>query len=248
MLKTICAAISILCLLLSCKKPERTTYRYVPSNPVTPNTNPVVLPDTGGVKTFLALGDSYTIGQSVAVRDRFPVQTVSLLNSLNILFSQPEIIAQTGWTTGHLLSAIGSTPPSKPRYDIVSLLIGVNNQYQRRTQDEYSQQFTTLLEIAIRYAGNNKRRVFVLSIPDYSVTPFASNSNTVQIAAEIDAFNAINRQIALQYNVNYLDITGYTRMAATDPSLVANDGLHPSGIEYAVWARHLVPAIRAVLQ
>jgi lysophospholipase L1-like esterase len=245
MLKTIVASISILCLLLSCQKPEAT---YVPSNPVIPNNNPVVPSDTSLIRTYLALGDSYTIGQSVAINERFPVQAVTLLSSLHIKFSQPEIIAQTGWTTGNLLSAIGNTPPSKPSYDIVSLLIGVNNQYQHRTQDEYLQEFTVLLNKSIQYAGNNKRRVFVLSIPDYSVAPFANNSNTAQIAGEIDAFNAINKQIALQYSVNYLDITGFTRQAATNPSLIASDGLHPSGIEYGVWSDKLVPMIRAVLQ
>ncbi len=248
MFKTIIASLSLCCLLISCNKPAATAYTYVASNPVAPDTSRVVLPGTVGIKTYLALGDSYTIGQSVAVNERFPVQVTTQLNSLNIRFNQPEIIAQTGWTTGNLLAAITSTPASKPSYDIVTLLIGVNNQYQHRTTDEYGQQFTTLLLKAIQYAGNKNNRVFVLSIPDYSVTPFAANSNTAQIAMEIDAFNAINKQIALQYNVHYLDITGFTRQSATNPSLVATDGLHPSGIEYGIWANVLVPMIRAVLQ
>lgn len=105
-----------------------------------------------------------------------------------------------------------------------------------------------MLTKAIEYAGNKKSRVFVLSIPDYSVTPFASGSNKALISKQIDSFNVINKAIALQHNVNYLNITGFTKLAAADPSLTASDGLHPSGIEYGVWAEHLVPMIRAVLQ
>ncbi len=239
---------SAILLLFSCTKPATTRPATVSSNPVVPDTSVIILPNTTIGKTYLALGDSYTIGQSVAESERFPVQVATKLTSLNINFSIPEIIAQTGWTTDNLLSRLSTAAPSKPAYDIVSLLIGVNNQYQHRTQDEYRQQFETLLIKSIQYAGNRKERVFVLSIPDYSVTPFASNSDTAFIARQIDSFNVINKQIALQYNVNYLDITGFTRMAAINSSLIAGDGLHPSGIEYHVWADNLVPMIRAVLQ
>ena len=235
-------------LLLSCAKPATTRQATVPSSPVVPDTSVIVLPNTTTGKTYLALGDSYTIGQSVVESEQFPVQAATQLTSLNIKFSTPEIIAQTGWTTSNLLSRLSTSAPSKPSYDIVSLLIGVNNQYQHRTQDEYRQQFETLLIKSIQYAGNRKERVFVLSIPDYSVTPFASNSDTAFIARQIDSFNVINKQIALQYNVNYLNITGFTRMAATNTSLIAGDGLHPSGIEYRVWADNLVPMIRSALQ
>ena len=235
-------------LLLSCAKPATTRPATVPSSPVVPDTSVIILPNTTSGKTYLALGDSYTIGQSVIESEQFPVQAATQLTSLNIKFSTPEIIAQTGWTTGNLLSRLSTAAPSKPSYDIVSLLIGVNNQYQHRTQDEYRQQFETLLIKSIQYAGNRKERVFVLSIPDYSVTPFASNSDTAFIARQIDSFNVINKQIALQYSVNYLDITGFTRMAATNTSLIAGDGLHPSGIEYRVWADNLVPMIQSALQ
>jgi len=234
-------------LLLACEKPTA----FGPSTYIPPaDTAVVTVPgDTASSpKTYLALGDSYTIGQSVSVADRFPVQTVALLNNLYTTFSQPEIIAQTGWTTANLLSAINSNPPSKPSYDIVSLLIGVNNQYQHRTQNEYRLEFTTLLERAIQYAGNKKNRVFVLSIPDYSVTPFASASNTALIAKQIDSFNLINKSLALQYQVNYLNITEDTRQAAVDPSLIASDGLHPSASGYAVWAAKLAPMIQLALR
>jgi lysophospholipase L1-like esterase len=194
------------------------------------------------------LGDSYTIGQSVAENERFPVQTVTMLNAGSIKYKQPEIIAQTGWTTGNLLSRLDNSPPLQSQYDIVTLLIGVNNQYQGRTQEEYRQQFTTLLQRAIQYAGNNSRHVIVLSIPDYGVTPFASGRDRELIAKQIDSFNTINKDISMQYGTNYIDITPDTRLAINDPSLIASDGLHPSRIEYAIWAGKLAPMIRVLLR
>ena len=208
----------------------------------------LVVKDTAAPRSFLALGDSYTIGESVRLSERFPVQTVKYLQDQGINFSDPEIIAKTGWTTGNLLSALASAAPTKSTYDIVTLLIGVNNQYQRRTEQEYADEFLTLLNKAIQYVGNNKKRVIVLSIPDYSVTPFASGSDKVLIAKEIDAFNAINKTISNHAGVNYLDITGSTRLAVNDLSLVAIDGLHPSGREYKVWAEGLLPIIKTALQ
>jgi lysophospholipase L1-like esterase len=202
-------------------------------------------PDT--VKTYLALGDSYTIGQSVPEADRYPVQTVDLLKTGGINFSNAEIIATTGWTTQNLWDAIKDKPLS-PSYSMVSLLIGVNNQYQGRSLDEYRQQFTMLLQRSIQLAGNNASHVFVLSIPDYSVTPFASNLDRAKIAAEIDAFNDANRQIATQFYVHYLNITEESRKAAADLSLVAGDGLHYSGKEYRVWSGMLAPLMKQALQ
>ncbi|MES2849641.1 MAG: SGNH/GDSL hydrolase family protein [Bacteroidota bacterium] len=244
MLRTILSSTTLLIVLLACKKPAvNTPLPYIP--PVTDTTNN---DDTVIERTYLALGDSYTIGQSVPVNERFPVQTVSMLNNSNIAFEQPEIIAQTGWTTGSLLFRLDNTPPVKAQYDIVTLLIGVNNQYQGRTQEEYRQQFTTLLERSIQYAGNNKQHVFVLSIPDYSVTPFASGRNKALIAAQIDSFNTINKSIANLYQVNYIDITGDSRQATIYPSLIANDGLHPSGEQYRMWASKLAPPVRVLFQ
>lgn len=218
------------------------TYTYTP--PVTP----IVGIDTTLARSFLALGDSYTIGQSVSVYERFPVQTVEILKQQGVKFADPEIIAQTGWTTGNLLVALSISPPLKPTYDIVTLLIGVNNQYQHMSQLEYADQFLILLNKAIVYAGNNKKRTIVLSIPDYSVTKFASGSDKVSIAREIDAFNEINKKIAEQTGVIYLDVTGASRLAAFDPYLIASDGLHPSGLQYKLWANLLVPVITKALQ
>lgn len=197
--------------------------------------------------TYLALGDSYTIGQSVATEARFPHQAVAMLNSRGYRLNEPQYIAQTGWTTGALLNAIQTQNPAA-NYDAVSLLIGVNNQYQRRDTNEYRQQFSTCLQHAIRLAGNRSNRVFVLSIPDYSVTPFARNADTAKIAQEIDAFNRINKEITLAAGIVYIDITPASREGRTDVSLIANDGLHPSGLEYTKWAAKLADAMAPVLR
>jgi len=194
------------------------------------------------IKTYLALGDSYTIGQSVPDHERFPVQTVVFLRAKNISIKDADIIAVTGWTTGDLLNALNNNRP-KNNYSFVTLLIGVNNQYQGRTLDEYKTQFTELLNRSIGYAGNNNKHVFVLSIPDYSVTPFAREADKENIAKEIDEFNTANKVISLNAGVNYIDITPASREAKNDASLIATDGLHPSGIQYTKWVDLLVPAV-----
>ena len=189
--------------------------------------------------SYLALGDSYTIGESVGVEDRYPVQALRMLD----LNQMPDIIATTGWTTADLLRALALAKPAAG-YQVVSLLIGVNNQYQGRSQAEYDEQFTELLKAAIDLAGNRPSHVIVLSIPDYSVTPFARQRDTALIAAQIDSFNRINNRIAADYKVNYLDITAESRKAAADPALIAADGLHFSGKEYGIWARMMTPVLK----
>ena len=198
-------------------------------------------------KTYLALGDSYTIGQSVSEPERFPNQATALLRAQNIKINDPKIIATTGWTTHNLIDALNANTLQN-NYSVVSLLIGVNNQYQGRSIDEYKTEFTLLLNRSIQYAGGKPTHVFVLSIPDYSVTPFAQNSDTAKIAREIDAFNSANKNISLQLGVNYIDITPISREAKNDVSLIANDGLHPSGKQYKRWADLLAPMIKLVLQ
>lgn len=195
-------------------------------------------------KTYLALGDSYTIGESVSAADRFPNQTVSILRSQDIKINDPRIIATTGWTTRNLIDAINSSTLQN-NYDVVSLLIGVNNQYQGKPIGEYRTEFTLLLNRAIQYAGGKPSHVFVLSIPDYSVTPFSSGADKMKIAAEIDQFNLENKKISLELGVNYHDITSISR--EPDPSLTANDGLHPSGKQYKRWADLLAPLMKQVL-
>jgi lysophospholipase L1-like esterase len=197
---------------------------------------------------YLALGDSYTIGESVDPADRYPVQAVRLLNGIDHLSCQePDIIAVTGWTTGNLLDAVLPLKPAAP-YRMVSLLIGVNNQYQGRSQAEYRDQFVLLLQKSILLAGNDPSHVLVLSIPDYSVTPFGRTGDTSMIAAQIDSFNRINRCVAADYKVHYIDVTAESRKATLDPSLIAADGLHFSGKEYGRWARLMEPWLKEMLR
>ena len=210
---------------------------------------PVVQNSADTIKNMLALGDSYTIGQSVPDTDRYPVQTASILKTKGVFFNLPEIIAITGWTTANLLNKLSTSPPVRQSYDIVTLLIGVNNQFQGLSQDVYHTEFTLLINKAILYAGNRKNHVIVLSIPDWGVTPFAISGHYDQqlIARQIDSFNVINHDVSVQAGVNYINITGDSRMAANDLSLIANEGLHFSGKEYHIWAMKLEAIIRAVL-
>lgn len=196
--------------------------------------------------TYLALGDSYTIGEGVPVAENFPYQTIQLLRRSGRDFHAAEIVAKTGWTTDELQRGIDSTLLRK-QYDMVSLLIGVNNQYRGRSVSEYGSEFEALLKQAIGFAGNQPAHVFVLSIPDWGVTPFAEGRDREQIAREIDEFNNTNKEVAGRYHVNYYDITPGTRVAATDRTLVAADNLHPSGKEYELWAKQLAAGIEKQL-
>lgn len=216
--------------------------------PIMVDTTVITPPKKDTIFSYLALGDSYTIGQSVAINERYPVQATALLYNDSIQFYSPEIIAQTGWTTANLLSRLNNKPPVKTTYDIVTLLIGVNNQYQGLSQDQYRAEFEILINKAIQYANNKKERVIILSIPDYSVTPFANGYDKKKIAAQIDSFNVINKEITVAKGITYIDITPSTREAATDAGLVAYDGLHPSGKEYAKWAAWLAPLIKEALK
>jgi len=191
---------------------------------------------------YLALGDSYTIGESVPASENLPNQLVGMMLNNAISFPSPRIIAKTGWTTDELeagIVAANNADPLRSSYDFISLLIGVNNHYRGRTVANYKPGFEELLKKAIHFAGNKADHVVVVSIPDWGVTPFATGRDRAQIASEIDAYNAANKQIALQYNVHYIDITPWTREAATDNSLLASDGLHPSGKEYKRWAENI---------
>ncbi len=197
---------------------------------------------------FLALGDSYTIGESVAPAERWPMQLAAQLRASGLPVEPPDIIATTGWTTDELADGIDRADPRGP-YDLVSLLIGVNNQYRGWSEDEYRAQFAALLQRAIGFAGGQPNRVLVLSIPDWGVTPFALNAgrNPADIAAAIDRFNAINRAAAERAGAAYVDVTPISRRALADPALIADDGLHPSGAMYAEWATAALPFARAAL-
>lgn len=187
---------------------------------------------------FLALGDSYTIGEGVAEAGRWPNQLADTLSSLGLSFEKPLIIARTGWTTADLKAGIEAADPKGP-FDLVSLLIGVNNQYRGPsrgyTPENYRLAFAALLQQSIAFAGGEAARVFVVSIPDYSVTPFVPESNKARVAEEIDQYNHINRQETEKAGVTYVDITPISRLAANDKSLLASDNLHPSASMYRMW-------------
>ena len=202
--------------------------------------------------SYLALGDSYTIGEQVLPAENFPNQTVVLLNKtapgINH-FKAPEIIAQTGWTTDELDAAIDAANISK-QYDIVSLLIGVNNQYRGRSANEFKIEFEHLLQRAIQFADNKSYRVFVLSIPDWGVTPFAEarlpdeqGRDRKKVADEIDAYNYVCETSAKQFLTNFINITNSQREDGNKAEFLATDSLHPSGKEYKKWADKLTDAI-----
>ena len=200
--------------------------------------------------TYLALGDSYTIGEGVLPEENFPSQMVKILNTTAVGFADrrqgfapPEIIAKTGWTTDELDTAIDAAHLSKT-YDIISLLIGVNNQYRGRSVNEYKTQFDHLLQRAIHFSGNKPKHVFVLSIPDWGATPFAEGQDRQQIAAAIDAYNATAKTICDQHHVRFIDITTSQRIDGNKAEFLVADGLHPSGKEYAKWAEKLSNAIK----
>jgi len=203
--------------------------------------------DTAAAR-FLALGDSYTIGEGVAGTARWPVQLAALLRAEGRALAEPEIIATTGWTTDELQAGIDAAAPRGP-FALVSLGIGVNNQYRGRAVDEYGAQFAALLAQAIAHAGGAPARVLVLSIPDWGLTPFArqQSRDADVVAREIDAFNAEAATRCASAGVAFIDITADSRRQATDPAMLADDGLHPSALMYAHWARQALPAARRAL-
>ena len=189
--------------------------------------------------SILALGDSYTIGESVPASQRYPVQLVDSLNKLNYNFKTPKIIARTGWTTNELKTAIKADGDTS-KYDFVFLLIGVNNQYRGYSIVDYRSEFKELLSTALGFAGNKKSHVIVVSIPDYGYTPFG-NSNKTSISSGIDQFNAVNKEETQLAGVIYVNITNISR--SSESGLVAGDGLHPSGKQYKLWAGLILPEI-----
>jgi len=196
---------------------------------------------------FLALGDSYTIGESVAVADRWPNKLLHALHAKGINVADAEIIAKTGWTTDELSTAIDAAKPHGP-YALVTLLIGVNNQYRGRDAGQYRKEFAALLARAIGFAGGDPKRVVIVSIPDWGVSPFAANRDRATIAAEIDRFNAIAAEESKRAGARYADVTPISRHAATDITLVAPDGLHPSAAMYAQWVTVILPQAEAALR
>ena len=200
------------------------------------------------LKRYLALGDSYTIGEGVSAAERWPAQLARLLGARGVALAEPQIVARTGWTTDELAAGIEEAAPTGP-FDLVSLLIGVNNQYRGRGLAEYREQFRMLLRDAISFAGGTPARVIVLSIPDWGVTEFARERDPARIAREINAFNEANRAEAAAAGARYVDVTTDSRTHADDPAAWASDALHPSGATYARWTALVLPvAARALAE
>lgn len=183
---------------------------------------------------YLALGDSYTIGESVAEKERWPLQLTDRLNRDGVEMKSPKIIATTGWRTDQLKAAIATDEELLETYDLVSLLIGVNNQFQGKSVESFAPEFEDLLKKAIQLTGSDVSKVFVVSIPDYGKTPFGSG-NAEAIGKALDAYNAVSREICDKYNVKYFNITPISRQDDPNGELIAEDNLHPSGRQYQLW-------------
>ena len=194
--------------------------------------------------TFLALGDSYTIGEGVPVEGRWPAQLVARLRERGVMVGDPRVIATTGWTTDELSAAMDEAG-LRGTFGLVTLLIGVNNQYRGRPAGEYREQFLALLHRAIALAGDS-RRVIVVSIPDWGVTAFAEGRN--RAASEIDTFNAIAHDEAVRAHARWADVTPASREAAAKAGMLVEDGLHPSAAQYAAWVDVILPEAQAALR
>lgn len=223
--------------LAGCKKDTSST-----TNTTTIKTADTTSMTSGKTFTYLALGDSYTIGQSVSQNDSYPYQLVGSMGQYSVTVANPTIIAATGWTTDVLIDEINNSGNTGKKFDFVTLLIGVNDQYEGQSIDNYQVKFTEVLNTAIKFANGNPNRVFVLSIPDYGVTPFAGDRGPI-ISPQIDQFNAVNKAASIKAGVNYVNITDISRQAAKEPDLIAGDGLHPSGIMYRMWVALLAPLV-----
>ena len=217
---------------------------------IAPTTQPAEQPQEAGPVAsnelrYLALGDSYTIGQSVEVSERWPVQLVRLLRDDGVIISDPEIVARTGWTTGELAAGIARANPAG-RFDLVTLLIGVNNQFRGLDIEQYRKEFSELLQQSVNFAVEEPSHVIVVSTPDWGVTPFARGLDLDRIAREIDQFNSVAFEEAERAGAIFVDATGISRLAATQPNLLAPDGLHPSGVMYSQWVELIFPAARFI--
>ncbi len=202
---------------------------------------------------FLALGDSYTIGEGVEPEGRWPVQLARALHGEGFALGEPRIVATTGWTTDELDAGIDAARAQAPighDHALVSLLIGVNNQYRGRPLDVFQAQFAALLRRAVAFAGGERGRVLVLAIPDWGVTPFAiaQSRDPARVATQIDAFNAACREEAARAGTHWIDIAPVSRERGGEPGMLVEDGLHPSAAMYALWAELALPVARAALE
>ncbi|TDP03928.1 SGNH/GDSL hydrolase family protein [Flavobacterium sp. 245] len=236
--------------LLSCSAEQSDSGNAAAPQPTPPATEVPTTPISTAIN-YLALGDSYTIGQSVCETCRYPEQLKTKLKTIypETVFSL-KVIARTGWATGDLISAINSQNPDS-NYDLVTLLIGVNNQYQHQDFSVYEKEFPQLLNKAIALAKGDSKNVIVLSIPDYSYTPFAANyseSNRMKISNEINQYNTFAESFCITKKVTFISITDITKQGLNNPSLVASDGLHPSENAYRMFVERMLPKVKMALQ
>lgn len=202
-------------------------------------TENVIPTPTQSKKTYLALGDSYTIGESVPETDRFPSILVQELKKKDLHFETPTIIAKTGWTSGELITAIEDANIQR-NFDLVTLLIGVNNQYRGLSVEDYRVELRKLLRQAMVFAANKPENVRVISIPDWGVSPFAASRDRRLIAEEIDVFNAVKKEEVTALNLTFVDITDISRSALDQEEYFASDGLHFSGKMHALWVEEIL--------
>ncbi|WP_052599759.1 SGNH/GDSL hydrolase family protein [Aureispira sp. CCB-QB1] len=198
--------------------------------------------DKPAALSYLALGDSYTIGESITSNQRWPILLTEALQTKGYTFQTPDIIAQTGWRTDHLLNAMQEQLSSSQQYDLVSILIGVNNQFQNTSIQKYEQDLKILFDQAISQCKTGRNGVFVLSIPDYGATPYGL-PRAKQIGKAIDEWNAVYQKIATMYQLPWFDITPISRTATKEKELIAKDGLHPSGKMYQLWVDAIVEKV-----
>ena len=201
--------------------------------------------NTRATASYLALGDSYTIGEGVAVIDSWPYQLVKKLNAKGISTEQPKVIARTGWRTDNLIAAIEAENLSQ-KYDLVSLLIGVNNQFQGKSLEQYKKDLRSLLNTAINLSSKGKSRVFVLSIPDYGSTPFGKLERE-SIGKEIDQWNQVCKEICAEFEIPFFDITTISKRASIEADLTTKDKLHPSAKMYSLWVNEIFEPVQAIL-
>lgn len=212
-------------------------------SPSTHSTPPSDMTTETNAFNYLALGDSYTIGEAVPEDERWPHQLAGQLQDRSINLEIPDIIARTGWTTGELLAAIDNATDLDSSYRLVSLLIGVNNQYRGFPLDQYERELPLLLQRALAFANGQPERVFMLSIPDYGLTPFGQTRDPEKIARELDLYNTMADSICQTYGVDFYDITKVSREYGEDSSYVAGDDLHPSGKMYTAWVREVIDRV-----
>ena len=196
---------------------------------------------------YLALGDSYTIGEGVADEERWPSLLVGLLGARGIQVGPPHYVAQTAWTTDELSDAIDAAKPTGP-FDLVTLLIGVNDQYRARPVSSFEGEFATLVKRSIAFAGKRPARTIVVSIPDWGATPYATGRDRALIGREIAAYNTRAESIARTLGAHWVDVTESSRAMLAEPELAVADGLHPSGEMYRRWAELIAPVAESALR